>query len=319
LDDIHQVTQEVLLAKHVVVAVGFEAHGLLSLARKFRTAIFYSRESLFDKLIDIWIQHKPLSYVDERGWLVRGGTGLEDWGIVNLLHRFRHKKSTVRRDRIYSLLALSDEVKTFKVDYDVPEEQIMRQILSIRKSSNCICSTAIVAHALAPWDFEPIKKDELEAPFADLHIYGCALSSAACSFCAHWVPFSWTRKRGLIFCLETTCPDTPGHIFWEQSDNIKNAGAVDDLCGQKPHLGMVYLQLRKNNNSRLLCKNGVGLSITQFQRLHMYKLRFTFRTLVEALLDDTGTSDLSLNTCGKLWPNDSNQQTSSESRLEILW
>jgi hypothetical protein len=319
LDDVHQVTQEVLLAKHVVVAVGFEAHGLLSLARKFRSAIVYSQESLFEKLIEVRIQHKHWSYVDERGWLVHGGTGLENWGIVNLLHRFRHKKCTIRRDRIYSLLALADEVKTFKVDYDVSEEQIMRQVLRIRKSSECICSTAIVAHALAPWNFEPIKEKELEVPFADLHIYGCALSSAACPFCTHWVPFSWTRKKGLVFCLETTCPDTSGHIFWEKPDNVRSSGVVDDSSEPKPNSEMVYLQLRQNNNSRLLCKNGAGLTIVQSQRTHMYKLRFTFRTLVEALLDDTGTSDLNLNACGKLWPNRQDQQESGKSKLRILW
>jgi hypothetical protein len=72
----------------------------------------HSRESPFEKLIDIQIALKNWSYVDQRTWWVHGGTGLEDWGIINLLHRFRHKKCMIRRDRIYSLLALAKKGKT---------------------------------------------------------------------------------------------------------------------------------------------------------------------------------------------------------------
>jgi hypothetical protein len=305
------VTQEVLLAKHVVVAVGFEAHGLLSLARKFRTAIAYSRDTLFEKLIDIRIAHKNWSYVDQRTWLVHGGTGLEDWSIVNLLHRFRHKECTIRRDRIYSLLALSKEGRMIQVNYDLAEDEVMRQVLSIRANSICLCSTAIVAHALAPWDFEAMKDHEEDSQFAELDMYACTLSSTACPFCAHWVPFSWTRKKGLVFCFETACPDTPGHFFWEQSDTI----AASNEAEQE---GNIYLQLRKNNTSRLLCENGLGLCITQSDQVHMFKLWFTFRTFIEALLDDTGTSDLGLNACRNLWPTDSSRKTTGESTLRIM-
>jgi hypothetical protein len=163
---------------------GFEAHGLLSLARKFRTAMTHSRESLFEELIDTRIVHKNWSYVDQRIWWVHGGTGLGNWGIINLLHRFRHKKCTIRRDRIYSLLALAKKGKTM-----TSWRKIMRQVLSVRESSICLCSTAIVAHALAPWNFEAIKEREGNADFAKLNMYAIAWSSMACSFCAHWVPF----------------------------------------------------------------------------------------------------------------------------------
>jgi hypothetical protein len=74
-------------------------------------------------------------------------------------------------------------------DDDLLEEKIMRQVLSVRESSICLCSTAIVAHALAPWNFEAIKEREGNADFAKLNMYAIAWSSMACSFCAHWVPF----------------------------------------------------------------------------------------------------------------------------------
>jgi hypothetical protein len=198
-----------------------------------------------------------------------------------------------------------------KVDYSRPEYEVMCQVLSIRESSICLCSTAIIAHALAPWDFEVMKGYEANAHFSELHMYACALSSAACPFCAHWVPFSWTRKKGLVFCFEAACPDTPGHLFWEQPDTIRASSEAEQE-------GRVHLQLRQNNTSRLLCENGAGLCITQGDRVHLFKLRFTFRTLIEALLDDTGTSDLGLNACGNLWPNDSNRRTIGESALRLL-
>jgi hypothetical protein len=209
----------------------------------------HSRESPFEKLIDVRIAHKNWSYVDQRTWWIHGGIGLEDWGIINLLQRFRHKKCTIRRDSIYSLLALAKGGKTIEVDYDLPEEKIMRQVLNVRESSICICSTAIVAHALAPWDFEAIKECERNAHFGELKIYVVALSSTACPFCAHWVPFSWTRKKGVVLCFETACPDTTGHLFWEPSDSIKTADEVDKL-------DRIHLELRQNNTSRLLCETG---------------------------------------------------------------
>jgi hypothetical protein len=199
-----------------------------------------------------------------------------------------------------------------KVDYDHPEDEVMRQVLSIRESSICLCSTAIVAHALAPWDFEAMKAFDANTHFAELHMYACALNSAACPFCAHWLPFSWTRKRGLVFCFGTACRDTLGHFFWEQPDTIRASSEV-------VRDGKIYLQLRQNNTSRLLCENGAGLHITQGDQVHMFKLRLNFRTLIEALLDDTGTSDLGLNACENLWPNDSNRRTTGESTLRVLW
>jgi hypothetical protein len=227
-----------------------------------------------------------------------------------LLHRFRHKKCTIRRDRIYSLLALLKEGKTIKVDYDLPEEKIMCQGLNVRESSICICSTTIVAQALAPWDFEAIKEGEGNAEFAELNMYAIALSSTACQLCAHWMPFSWTRKKRVVLCFETACSDTPGHIFWEPPDTIETADEVDKL-------DRIHLQLRQNNTSRLLCETGQRLYITKGEEVHMY-MRFTFRTFIEALLDDTGASDLGINACRNLWPDESVRQTTGGSRLQIM-
>jgi hypothetical protein len=307
-----QVTQEVLLARYTVVLAGTEAHGLTSLARIFRAAIHNFKENAFESLIDMVLQKR-----NQRRGQEGGNTGLEGWGIINLLDRFRHKKCAIRRDRIYSLLALSKEAETLNVDYDVPEKEIMHHVLATCGSSVCLCSAGIVAHALAPWEHEP-NKASTYTPFAELHMFASALSSATCPFCFNWVPFSWTRREGLVFCLGTACPDTPGHLFWEQHSSDNNTSEKLRSCNtSKQNLKSIHLQLRQNNKSQLLCKQGAGINIIQSEWKHMYLLQFTFEKLVETLLNDSGPGDLGLNACENLWSNESNRRISGEGRLRL--
>jgi hypothetical protein len=305
------VTQEVLLARHTVVLARHEAHGLTSLARIFRAGVHNFKENAFESLIDMVLQKRS-----RRRWRQDDNTGLEGWSIINLLHRFRHKKCAIQRDRIYSLLALSKEAKLLTVDYDVPEAEVMRHVLGTCSSSICLCSAAIVAHALAPWDFESTEAST-GVPFAELHMYASALSSATCPFCFNWVPFSWTRKKGSVFCLGTACSDTPGHLFWEQP-NVTGASDQSQSCEvPEQNLDSIHLQLRQNNKSQPLCKQSAGVTVTQSQWKHVYMLQFTFEKLIEILLNDSGPSDLGLNACGNLWPNDSNRGTAGEGRLRL--
>ncbi|KAH8725616.1 heterokaryon incompatibility protein-domain-containing protein [Phaeosphaeriaceae sp. PMI808] len=308
------VTQEVLLARHVLVVAGYEVHGLVPLAAKYRAAVVFFKDSPFENLVDILLQKRIRM---ERMQMMEVATGLEGWGIINLLHRFRNKNCAIRRDRIYSLLALSKESQALRVDYDVPEKQLLRQVLNVRESSICLCSTAIVAHALAPWEF-PVTEDGVsEAPFAELYLYTCTLSSAVCPFCSNWVPFSWTRKKGAVFCLGTICPDTPGHLFWEHTDEKKGSSAVDHSLKSTPVSGSIHLQLRRNNKSKLLCEEGAGLSITQSQWKNIYLLRFSFQVLIEVLQEDSETGGLGLNACRNLWPSESDKASPEQARLKL--
>jgi len=244
-------------------------------------------------------------------------TGLKDWSVVQLLHRFRNKKCATRRDRIYSLLALCHEAKTLEVDYGISEEQVLRQVLALWEESTCLCSATITTHALAPWDFTALEDDLVEKPFAELHMYASTLSSSTCAFCLNWVPFSWTRKKGLVFCLRTACPDTQGHLFWEHLDDNDRPIASDAGASQRSMPGSIYMQLRQNNKSHWLCRNEAGIYIVSSQWKHVYLLRFTLRMLVEVLQGDSTTGDLDLNACGNLWPSKSNHRTSDEARLRL--
>lgn len=307
-----QVTQEVLLAQRTIVLAGIEAHGLIALARTYRSLVQHHGGSAFENIADVIFQRR---HRYPEGSLYR--VGLEGWGLVNLLYRFRHKDCAIRRDRIYSLLALSKEGKVLNVDYSAREEQLLRQVLTIRESSICLCSTAIVAHALHPWDFEEAEVGTL--PFAKIHMYGSSIIPTGCPFCSNWVPSSWKKKKGLVFCLGTACSDTQGHIFWEhrKANEEQKLDKCDTTLADAEDSALFHLQLRRNNKSQLLCREGAGLTVSRSAWNHVYSLQFTLRTLIEVLLYDPQTSDMGLNACGNLWPSATNTAIADEGRLKL--
>ncbi|KAH7371662.1 heterokaryon incompatibility protein-domain-containing protein [Pyrenochaeta sp. MPI-SDFR-AT-0127] len=299
------VIQEVLLAKRTFILAGRVAHSLRSLALRYRDAVPHYRDNPFETIVDILLQKS----------LTRGNTqAFKTWGVVNLVHWFRNTKCFIQRDRIYSLLALCKEGEKLKVDYNIPEQRLLRQVLSLRESHMCFCSAAAVSHALGPWKFDTEQHSTDETAFIETHVYSCALSSAVCPFCANWVPFSWTRKRGLLFCLGTACPDMQGHLYWEQYGNFESSNRQNESSA--PSAGAMYAQFRSNNKSHLLCDEGAGVNIKQSEWNDVYLLRFTFRTFVEMLKEDFATNGLGLNACTNMWPNSSDGRI-GEGRLRF--
>jgi hypothetical protein len=148
-------------------------------------------------------------------------------------------------------------------------------------------------------------------------MYGCGLSSVICPLCQNYTPSPWTRKKGVMFCLRTACPDTQGHIFLEFKDITRGADAVKPGTAHQLTEGSLHTQLRRNNNSKILCKNGAGLSISPSEWKDVFLLRFTLRRLIEVLQDNMDAGDLGLNACGNLWPSISNTQISREGRLRL--
>ncbi len=212
----------------------------------------------------------------------------------------------------------------------------MRQVLGLRESSMCFCSAGVVTNALSPWDFETHEEEGGEKaleqrPFAQVHMYAYALTSAVCPFCSNWVPFSWTRKKGLVFCLGLACPDTQGHIFWEQEQspcNAKNTKADETTAtatgnqeapttAAEPNFGSFYGQSLQNNKSQPLCHENRGISVRKSEWPHVYQLQFTLRVLVDMLKEDLTTGDLGLNACGNLWPNPESKAASGLQRLQL--
>lgn len=301
-----------MLARRTVVIAGIEAHGLIGLAQNYRSAVHFHGDSPFENIIDVIFRTQNR----DTGHTMMAQS-LEKWGLINLLHRFRHKECAIRRDRIYSLLALSKEGKALSIDYHVPEAQIFREVLSLRKSSMCLCSTAIVAHALSPWSFDDGQRGD-DIPFAKIHMYAAALDRTVCQGCWNRVPTSWKNMKGRLFCLGMTCADTQGHVFWEHSNQQQDKSNTADKDTKKAEISdLIYIQTIRNNKSQLLCKEGAGLAITRSPWAHVYLLQFTLRTLIEFSLHNVEAGDMGLNACGNLWPTDTNPGTPEEGRLRL--
>jgi hypothetical protein len=131
-----------------------------------------------------------------------------------LLHRFRNKDCAIRRDWIYSLLALCKEGRNLQVNYNVSDKQLFREVLELRQSSICLCSVAIVRLALGPWNITPSENDHSDISFAEMHMDTCALTSTACLFCSNWVPFLWTKKRASYFVCNRRVLTPKTICFW---------------------------------------------------------------------------------------------------------
>ncbi|KAL6702460.1 hypothetical protein ACN47E_001830 [Coniothyrium glycines] len=298
------VTQEVLLARRATLMALTSAHDLYSLARMFRANVPHFRENAFDQTISFVLQAR--SYFDER-------SSLSKLGVVNLLDRFRNKDCSIKRDRIYSLLALCKEGLHLTVDYEVSEKVLFQQVLSLRESSMCFCSAAIVVEALSPWDVSTHDEGNAAQAFAEIHMYGLALSSASCPSCGNWVPFSWTCKKGFVFCLSMACPDTQGHMFYEQQQTQEK---TEPECSRPP-AASTFIQERDNNKSHLLCDNDDGVEVCPSQWSKVYRIRFSFSALAKLLAAEFSTTGMGLNACPNLWPTSEKGPVAKEGRLHF--
>ncbi|KAF2678775.1 hypothetical protein K458DRAFT_316272, partial [Lentithecium fluviatile CBS 122367] len=108
------VTQEIVLARRVFVLAGSSRHELRSLARIIQNQTFsYLGHNGFEHFADILADKKEL----------------KNWSLINLLRHFRDKKCAIKRDRVYSLLALCGEGRELDVDYSISDRELLVYIL----------------------------------------------------------------------------------------------------------------------------------------------------------------------------------------------
>jgi hypothetical protein len=129
------VTQEIMLARSIVVSLGTELFGYEDL--------FYHAK------------HMPEYRTDDSFYqfeFVRNDLRTKFLGasMVYLLYHFRRKKCSIQRDRVYSLLSFCDahERRQIEVDYDTSNNDLVCQILDFHRDRMCVCAAAIVARAL---------------------------------------------------------------------------------------------------------------------------------------------------------------------------
>jgi hypothetical protein len=105
--------------------------------------------------------------------------------LVYLMDKFKLKESRIRRDRVYSLLALCGDGKDLQVDYDATDQTVAKDILRCCKQSFCLCTVNTVAFILQlhPRDRDDIAWNSGLQPFAvmTLPVLSKTTSEITCS------------------------------------------------------------------------------------------------------------------------------------------
>jgi hypothetical protein len=105
--------------------------------------------------------------------------------LVYLMDKFKLKESRIRRDRVYSLLALCGDGKDLQVDYDATDQTVAKDILRCCKQSFCLCTVNTVAFILQlhPRDRDDIAWNSGLQPFAvmTLPVLSRTTSEITCS------------------------------------------------------------------------------------------------------------------------------------------
>lgn len=187
-------TQEIALARHAIVIAGSEAVELNIVVRAIQM-----QDSPFQYIADYILEHKRESSITS------------ERSLLNLLYHFRSTGCANFRDRIYSLLALCREGESFRVDYNVSDEEVMRYTLRVCSDSLCLCSAAIITDALS---LPPRLFVEM-ASYIEVPVTSARIRYIRCMDCGSICPFTHHKMRGTIFCLRKTCKGMRIHLLWD--------------------------------------------------------------------------------------------------------
>lgn len=117
------------------------------------------------------------------------------------------------RDRVFSVLGLCRTESNLVVDYAVPRQQLMVQVLKSCSHLPCFCAISIISEALElNLDQHAGEKVWLELELPDLPLRS---SSAPiwCLYCGRDLPTSWNRLYGETLCIRQVCSRLGGHIL----------------------------------------------------------------------------------------------------------
>jgi len=273
------VTQEILLSSTLIVMAGEHVIDFVSLAHMcIRTRDEmpedpleeYARFLLVNKSNDT--ENRPnrssLFNVD------RGNTQ----GLLALLRHFSGKCCAIRRDRIYSLLALCKGGEKIKVDYDEPDIKLIMQVLDACKEEVCFCSAATVARIVKGPEFLRLEKEAYDVTLTyDFKLQAYSSDLEVCPSCSQQIRRS---KPGVYFCLSCDsdiCKDWQGHLFWDNS-------SCEDAVNPSRRRDLRWSAREDMRRARVLCRKGQGIEIKREEvEGDIYTLRFSLGTLVDVM------------------------------------
>jgi len=129
------ITQEIGLARRIIVLSAGEAMPYSTLLRAMEADYSFSTGSLF-------ADPSPMKLFASVSRELRGAP------LTKLLAQFSTKQCSIPRDRIYSLLALCSQKDRFSVDYDLSELDLLVLVLKQCKDNFCFCTIMLLAQVL---------------------------------------------------------------------------------------------------------------------------------------------------------------------------
>ena len=288
------VTQEIMLAKAIYIVAGNAILDYPSLVNFTRCCVHVYSNSHFEQFARLMLVQKD--YFERRamvtGRVLISDSWMNNWGLVNLLHHFENKSCTIRRDMVYSVLSLSREAETLKVNYQSPMSEVMWQIMNICEDSLCLCTVAVLVRALGQDSFADTEpRLRISALFVNIPMLGFPLkhvgSITKCPFCEGPLHFAGRSGIELMFCLITACKDSEGHMYKELDF---------DGC----HL--LTLESFSERTLRTLGKFGEGVEIIKDDNSNICILKFSFPPLLKTVGGPQWSRTLRQRSCGNMWP-----------------
>ena len=273
------VTQEMMLANALVVMAGEYVIGCLSFARACVHTKKKPREDSLIESVFLLMQQSNYTEDDPGRSFLQKGKWQNTHGLLLLLRWFTGKCCALRRDRIYSLLALCKGGDKIRVDYDEKDVELILQVLDACKEEVCFCSAATVARAVKGPDFSHLEEEAYAVTVThDFKVQAHSSELEICPSCSQQIPRS---QPGVYFCLRCDsgiCCAWQGHLFW---DNTRRDDVVD---GFRRRAGLLRLARKDLDKPRVLCRLGKGIEINREEvEGDFYALRFSLGTLVDVM------------------------------------
>jgi hypothetical protein len=292
------VTQEILLAKALVVVAGNIALDFPSLAHAIHYATF-GRITPLKEYASLMLVQKGyhLENTPSGQQLLLSGTWKPEWGLMKLLKHFEGKCCAVRRDRIYSLLALCRDGDKIRVNYNASDIELILQVLHACKDEMCFCTAATVARVIRGSNFARADAEAYTVPVD--HEFGLKAIPAdtkQCPSCSARRLRPEDVRKGVYFCLkgipETCGTERHGHLLWDNSP-------VDEVEGELVPNNLLWFQsIGGRRDPRMLCRRGEGVDITRDETEEdLYTLRFSLGALVDLEEPVEPTPSYSLHSC----------------------
>ncbi|KAI4943934.1 hypothetical protein J4E91_009081 [Alternaria rosae] len=273
------VTQEILLANALVVMAGQHVVGFLSLAHACMYTIKkLPEDSLMEYAYLFFMQQGKYTEDSPSRSIVQNGKWQDTHGLLALLRWFTGKCCALRRDRIYSLLALCKGGDKIRVDYDGRDVELILQVLDACKEEMCFCTASTVARIVKGPDFSHLEKEAYAVTGThDFRLQAYSSDLEVCPSCSQQVSRS---QPGVYFCLHCdpdVCSDWQGHLFWDNSP-------CDDAVDPFRRRDLLRLARKDLREPRVLCRKGQGIEINREEvEGELYTLRFSLGTLVDIM------------------------------------